>query len=99
VLLRLTLFPYTTLFRSSHLSSQLVVKGRQPAFLDGLHGDAEDDVRPREILLRVIGRKCEPDVAALPDCLPDEAVGESGNEALLRSEEHTSELQSPYDLV
>src|SRR2546422_2739346 len=67
----------------SHLSSQLVLKGWQPAFLDGLHGDPEDHVRAREIFLWVVGRQCQPDVTALPDRLPGETFGEPGDQTLL----------------
>src|SRR5438094_2536988 len=80
---RSTLFPYTTLFRSE--------------VADG------DDVGEQ---LRQPGHMAEPDMADHPGDLariaarvairPDVGRLHRGE---LRSEEHTSELQSPYDLV
>src|SRR5437867_10760732 len=69
---RSTLFPYTTLFRSST-------------------GDELDAVR------REIKRRCPVILGTVPIY---QAVADRGSVYdRLRSEEHTSELQSPYDLV
>src|SRR2546430_9976451 len=67
---RSTLFPYTTLFRSTPQSARREDEGEAP----------------------------EP--AERPEC-PDEeeAAGGHGDLAVMRSEEHTSELQSQSNLV
>src|SRR5438094_4258696 len=67
---RSTLFPYTTLFRSSRGITRR--PHRIPDLADLRIGRAPREAHPR-------------------------LVGEHGPEG--RSEEHTSELQSPYDLV
>src|SRR5207248_10374297 len=71
-----TLFPYTTLFRSS---SSAQFAGSRPA----------------------VPPPCPSPPAAEGDPEPLEGKGlvERGGRAAIRSEEHTSELQSPYDLV
>src|SRR5207248_5536241 len=98
-LLRSTLFPYTTLFRSEEVGVLLPAGERRPAatvlrpLLEGGRdrrpGVAQGAAGgPRPLLRRRVplgGR-----VAAGADAIPA---------ALPRSEEHTSELQSPYDLV
>src|SRR2546430_12732729 len=69
---RSTLFPYTTLFRSSVLGTMIVIQGAaalEVALLEGVHPFAPALLKP---------------LAAA---------------ALLRSEEHTSELQSQSNLV
>src|SRR5438876_12004879 len=71
---RSTLFPYTTLFRSSH-----------PGGFLPLHGGRARG-RPFVVLARLV--------------LPDRRRGPGGGlGAHARSEEHTSELQSPVHLV
>src|SRR5438876_6300858 len=83
---RSTLFPYTTLFRSRlHLLS--IVAG-----LDRLHHRHLDDARVgaavvQNVILKISGIRLR---------LGDQAV-HGGLD--LRSEEHTSELQSPVHLV
>src|SRR5437867_6427378 len=76
---RSTLFPYTTLFRSTHgppapgpepVRDQHLIRDRSGQNVADHFGDAKQIVLPK---LR--------------------------HEAHQRSEEHTSELQSPYDLV
>src|SRR5437867_5772764 len=76
-----TLFPYTTLFRSSALrtwsdSYKLELIGQ-----DALPFNQEDWPNPLRIPPRL------------------DYIDQSIRELLLRSEEHTSELQSPYDIV
>src|SRR5207249_11782112 len=79
-----TLFPYTTLFRS-----------RQ--FLDVDHGNVVRTAHRNECRLAV---SAEPDVrAALADRQPLHLFEGPRVEDLGRSEEHTSELQSRFDLV
>src|SRR5437867_10719031 len=81
-----TLFPYTTLFRS--FGNKL----RRP--LDGHEDEAGGPARLR---IRTIRNKIEEtDLALRPEVL---SIGYSDREKGPRSEEHTSELQSPYDLV
>src|SRR5207248_10775901 len=70
-----TLFPYTTLFRSS------------------------DGILVRDVLLRDL-QLPEEYAKGLEGLLLKEQENERlGTEQEIRSEEHTSELQSPYDLV
>src|SRR5260221_7741933 len=82
---RSTLFPYTTLFRSAAERFQLAA-------------DREDDI------LLVLGQTIE-DRLRHHQRLQHEPVGGAGagsqrfGDLLLRSEEHTSELQSHSDLV
>src|SRR5207248_3782926 len=83
------LFPYTTLFRS-----------------DAVHVSPGDRLDPGLVVLELVvgqvvgdqGRELHGDVEGRL-----EPAGEAEDELLLgegeRSEEHTSELQSPYDLV
>src|SRR2546426_6848179 len=67
---RSTLFPYTTLFRSSSMESRLSLA--------------------RSAAIRFLDRLRDEDVAA---------VYKFDSKESLRSEEHTSELQSPCNLV
>src|SRR3546814_15321693 len=84
-----TLFPYTTLFRSGDRQRRIAVPERVEDRA-GLH-----DLRPEQHHVQVaevgVGGGVE---VLLPDVAPaqhgDPAVGDPG----LRSEEHTSELQS-----
>src|SRR2546426_3325386 len=81
---RSTLFPYTTLFRSPHAT---------PLAL--LHGDG-DTVTVQNPVRRQPGDG----VARRDDADEVEWVGAAhGDERSARSEEHTSELQSPCNLV
>src|SRR5256885_11174976 len=90
---RSTLFPYTTLFRSDHVR---VVRER---LRDAVIGP---EVRVDRDLLAVheLGRR-EVRAARRPGALHAEEVEVLRREAGLapRSEEHTSELQSPCNLV
>src|SRR5690348_17611234 len=84
-----TLFPYTTLFRSDlqrvHELGQVRAGGKRQGEQGGDHGTS------KTLLQR----------------LPEECIAQRGHEGLLfivcpgavRSEEHTSELQSPVHLV
>src|SRR5687768_17776852 len=85
---RSTLFPYTTLFRSGVAVEHEHLRARERvpvARLGGLHGDAL--LVPPAVLLGEGQRG---------DGL---AGGDAREEVLLRSEEHTSELQSRLHLV
>src|SRR5256885_12835686 len=85
---RSTLFPYTTLFRSDGIAALVDLKGggqRRIAadWLINCSGPQSDFARNREPLIRHLLKTG----TARPDPLR------------LRSEEHTSELQSPCNLV
>src|SRR5207248_7686417 len=91
--LRHTLFPYTTLFRSVIMRERARIEGGD--ILDfGAGGRApveeEDRVLPNHRLGKWCRQRKERPVPCAHPC-----------DATLprRSEEHTSELQSPYDLV
>src|SRR4051794_41446613 len=77
-----TLFPYTTLFRSSERGILILVADAHPA-------------RLREVVLALLPEHPEVEVFTDPRPLADgQARG-----VRVRSEEHTSELQSPVHLV
>src|SRR2546430_6448631 len=80
---RSTLFPYTTLFRSGRA-------GARPA-------------REPRADLRALRRPRRPDLRVAPDPVDLDAVGPGGggqaSDHQVRSEEHTSELQSQSNLV
>src|SRR5207248_10940167 len=92
---RSTLFPYTTLFRSLSWDRRT---GNLPSEISNLKSD-EDVARVRARLLAIrqgmcgcaAHRKHEIGLAAMALAAAGALKG--------RSEEHTSELQSPYDLV
>src|SRR5207248_4535518 len=95
---RSTLFPYTTLFRSYMLSD------------DGSHGtmvavgcETEPVSKSDEFqaYAEKVLRAVHADGIDAAATLEDERVELSAKlgENIARSEEHTSELQSPYDLV
>src|SRR5256885_11029140 len=90
-----TLFPYTTLFRSELRIADddeeraLIWKGRKSAFA------AVGRISPAYLVQDgVIPRTALPGVLARIDALSKESGGR-----VARSEEHTSELQSPCNLV
>src|SRR2546429_6040804 len=85
---RSTLFPYTTLFRSRHALPGVLLLSRYGELHRSPAG-GEDHGR-RAIQLPARRRDVEPAVVRLADRL--HPVGD-------RSEEHTSELQSPLHLV
>src|SRR2546426_8777979 len=80
---RSTLFPYTTLFRSRHLSAspENIPAPVLAALSDGFQVGTRQSLRLVGEMLRLLGRFAERRVVAV------------------RSEEHTSELQSPCNLV
>src|SRR5438876_4726172 len=77
---RSTLFPYTTLFRSRHLSRAAPRVPRHAALHDRIPRPHRERPWPH---VHHAGRPCAPAAADLES----------------RSEEHTSELQSPVHLV
>src|SRR5207248_10020942 len=91
------LFPFTTLFRSVPDDLAALLVGRDHAPVPA--GDRDDEIAPQR------------DAAVALDhllagiLLPDDIAARAGADVDLvdhapgRSEEHTSELQSPYDLV
>src|SRR5207248_9383206 len=92
---RPTLFPYTTLFRSEPvalaLGGQTFTTPLQKLNADGTDRTSRDKAQPHLIPLRVVRRAL----------LPQDSIARQrlGIGVPFRSEEHTSELQSPYDLV
>src|SRR2546426_4283471 len=87
---RSTLFPYTTLFRSVHL-------GRREILTVGRHVSPALEHLPDQLVM------CEPrghavEGGATGTTFTAEAVAVPAL-LVLRSEEHTSELQSPCNLV
>src|SRR5437764_10636320 len=82
---RSTLFPYTTLFRSERVGPEAARVGQRDV---RVHGG-----KRRHAVVERAGRTGRHDrhYAARPEAL--------GGEAVDRSEEHTSELQSPMYLV
>src|SRR2546426_6951760 len=83
---RSTLFPYTTLFRSDLAAKVGYVKPQSPAALAGLRsGD------------RIVSIDGEPVVGW--SGLQEKIRAHGGQPVTMRSEEHTSELQSPCNLV
>src|SRR5258708_10034032 len=90
---RSTLFPYTTLFRSITDPHRLAIVAAGPGqFLDGVIREVHNSDRMRATAAIV------PPLAGFPPCgcerLRDLVVCQT-----TRSEEHTSELQSPDHLV
>src|SRR5256885_12158957 len=84
---RSTLFPYTTLFRS-------VVRSREPVQAQRRGRLVPLDARIRELACLPAARDL------LGQRLPRRAARDGDDaQELLRSEEHTSELQSPCNLV
>src|SRR5256885_4219750 len=85
---RSTLFPYTTLFRSRQAGPSERLGAFPVQEVREPHGQPEGGAGDPE------GRGARPDVLLRPLRLDD---GVRGRES--RSEEHTSELQSPCNLV
>src|SRR5205809_6081823 len=90
---RSTLFPYTTLFRSEDNR----IEARQTQHWLGAAGDGAFEVEWVETLHLGIVRLAKSgfDIVLVDLNLPDS----SGLEPFIRSEEHTSELQSRLHLV
>src|SRR2546426_8456634 len=82
---RSTLFPYTTLFRSEYCDWYLEMA--KPRLLPG--APPEETARARAVLLHVLDAVLRLLHPVMPFLTED----------LWRSEEHTSELQSPCNLV
>src|SRR5207248_11538848 len=91
-----TLFPYTTLFRSER-------PGRLHEHLERggpvAHEPGQLAQDPLDLLALRRGRLGEPVVQLHDGERLAEAAAAEREEVERRSEEHTSELQSPYDLV
>src|SRR5206468_10548918 len=87
------LFPYTTLFRSP----EVVLAATQATRI----GEMLSRMIAREPLSRIIGKRefWGLDFELSADTLDPRPDSETVIEAVLRSEEHTSELQSRSDLV
>src|SRR5256885_9705145 len=85
---RSTLFPYTTLFRSRLLIDSLSF-AIPPGAIVGIIGP---NGAGKTTLFRMITGKEKPDAG-------DIVIGPTVQLAVVRSEEHTSELQSPCNLV
>src|SRR5207249_11039712 len=92
-----TLLPYTTLFRSAHLGGDGGVALRPARGQRGeTHADGEDDGgqrRSQRPLGKLSGEQRTRDDAG------DRAGEHREGQRRIRSEEHTSELQSRFDLV
>src|SRR5207248_10832677 len=86
---RSTLFPYTTLFRSSSGPAYMDKKGGRKEEAGGRSGNGPAESYFRSDLCQGQFRGSGGDSAGR-----GAFTGSTG-----RSEEHTSELQSPYDLV
>src|SRR5437868_8161446 len=84
---RSTLFPYTTLFRSAF-------KRRKPGRFNQLKQIAHSDPLPPTIIAYY-----NSNLAAATLALFSKSLIDSGRKERGRSEEHTSELQSRFDLV
>src|SRR2546422_4442940 len=80
---RSTLFPYTTLFRSHPIEKRSDLGGGRPRVLERLEHGVHDGLR-----IALQGGEEQVPLAA-----------EGGVQAVARSEEHTSELQSRLHLV
>src|SRR5256885_13327796 len=87
---RSTLFPYTTLFRSGEPGERV-----RPEERVGVGEDQE--ITPRDRDPAIQGQRLSG--ARLLADQPDPAIGEAAHPLVGRSEEHTSELQSPCNLV
>src|SRR5207248_11344830 len=88
-----TPFPYTTLFRSSpHPSEAGRSRTARPRAAPLRGGERRPTRSPHQVGARA------PLSAASTPSVPNEKTARASTEHP-RSEEHTSELQSPYDLV
>src|SRR5256885_11122982 len=85
---RSTLFPYTTLFRSLRQPHKVRLESR-PARIDGT-----GRISIRDLVVNAL--RMRPDRIVIGECRSGEALDML---QAMRSEEHTSELQSPCNLV
>src|SRR5437868_8404043 len=84
-----TLFPYTTLFRSAPGGGR-----SSTATTAGVSGRSAGGERASRL-----ERSLTPVVAGMAAAAVDAAIARAATDANTRSEEHTSELQSRFDLV
>src|SRR5690606_39931413 len=90
-----THFPYTTLFRSAFHAVEELVDPRRPRAEIGC---VDECLGGNERLAASFGIEAEPVKPCDPVSLHD-AIDDPGAEPVMRSEEHTSELQSRENLV
>src|SRR3546814_3818316 len=83
-----TLFPYTTLFRSIELARRCDADHHQKSRPRRFRGVGQCRSRPHRIELGASALQCDAQPAAY------DRRGGAARDRLLRSEEHTSELQS-----
>src|SRR5699024_11815212 len=88
------LFPYTTLFRSDSIQGAVITV---PAYFDEAQRQATKDAA-QAAGINVLRLLNEPTAAAVAYGL-DQLTDDNSENYYLRSEEHTSELQSRFDLV
>src|SRR5699024_12744028 len=89
-----TLFPYTTLFRSCNYSLTYSLFGHRN------HMSPDDHFQDLKRVIAAIGGKARRINVIMPFLYESRQHKRSGRESLdCRSEEHTSELQSSYDLA
>src|SRR5207247_3898652 len=96
---RLTLFPYTTLFRSAQVGDLAVNRERNGHMMAAvLYG--REDLKIEKVEIPAVGAEdLLVRVKVALTCGTDFKVWRQGYHARMRSEEHTSELQSRVDLV
>src|SRR5690606_39607813 len=92
-----TLFPYTTLFRSTKVSFANEIGNIAKA--SGVDGREVMDVVCRDHKLNLSRYYLSPGFAFGGSCLPKDVRALTYKANQLRSEEHTSELQSRENLV
>src|SRR5207249_11119265 len=94
-----TRFPYTTLFRSQTLTLGSITRTIRPGDVELLHPLL--DIFPNLLArLRIDTIRADADKQMTPELAHPKLRGHSGRrKSLWRSEEHTSELQSRFDLV
>src|SRR5207248_11140186 len=89
--LRSSLFPYTTLFRSIGITATVVTRNALAA--------RERERQARAVEQTVANKPSPPAVVFTPPAPTPAQIPTKTGASAARSEEHTSELQSPYDLV
>src|SRR4051794_41819698 len=93
---RSTLFPYTTLFRSRRGRRRPRAPGPGQRRVDGLRREVRRELRNPLTGSSTTGGG---GTAAVPGSASADRVVSEGPFLVVRSEEHTSELQSPVHLV